>query len=99
MAGLRFLLDTNILSEPLAKEPNANVMAKIKKHSTSLAIASVTWQELLYGMYLLEPGKRRDRIHGYLFDHIRPVLPMFDFDIDAADWQAEQRAHLRQAGK
>lgn len=99
MAGLKFLLDTNILSEPLAKDPNPRVMRMIEAHSASLAIASVTWQEMLYGMYLLVPGKRRDRIQNYLFQHVRPALPIIDFDVDAADWQAEQRAKLRQAGK
>ena len=96
---LKFLLDTNILSEPLAKDPNPRVMRMIEAHSASLAIASVTWQEMLYGMYLLVPGKRRDRIQNYLFQHVRPALPIIDFDVDAADWQAEQRAKLRQAGK
>jgi hypothetical protein len=37
MAGLKFLLDTNILSEPLAAEPNAGVMRNIEAHSASLA--------------------------------------------------------------
>jgi tRNA(fMet)-specific endonuclease VapC len=59
----------------------------------------VTWQELLYGMYLLAPGKRRERIRTYLYQHIRPVLPIIAFDSDAAGWQAEQRARLRQTGK
>ena len=99
MAGLKFLLDTNILSEPLASEPNINVMARIEAHSKTLAISSITWQELLYGMLLLAPGKRRERIHGYLFQHVLPVLPVIAFDGEAAAWQAEQRARLRRAGK
>jgi len=84
MAGLKFLLDTNILSEPLAAEPNTDVMRNFEFHSTSLAIASVTWQELLYGMHLLAPGKRQERIRDYLFQRIRPVLPILGFDSDAA---------------
>ena len=99
MAGLRYLLDTNILSEPLAAKPNAHVMARIEAHSSSLAISSITWQELLYGMLLLAPGRRREQIHSYLFQHIQPVLPILPFDSDAATWQARQRARLRQAGK
>jgi tRNA(fMet)-specific endonuclease VapC len=99
MAGLRFLLDTNILSEPLAGEPNTHVMARIEAHSRSLAISSITWQELLYGMLLLAPGRRRQQIHAYLFQHVHPVLPVLAFDSDAATWQANQRARLRQVGK
>lgn len=99
MAGIRYLLDTNILSEPVAARPNPLVMEKIKANSVSLALASVTWQEMLYGMYLLPPDKRRDRIEYYLFHRILPVLPIIAFDESAARWQAEQRARLRQMGK
>ena len=99
MAGIRYLLDTNILSEPVAARPNPLVMENIKANSASLALASVTWQEMLYGMYLLPAGKRRDRIEDYLFRRILPVLPIIAFDESAARWQAEQRARLRQIGK
>jgi tRNA(fMet)-specific endonuclease VapC len=74
-------------------------MEKIKANSASLALASVTWQEMLYGMYLLPAGKRRDRIEDYLSRRIRPALPIIAFDETAAQWQAEQRARLRQIGK
>ena len=99
MAGMRYLLDTNILSEPVSARPNPSVMEKIKTNGASLALASVSWQEMLYGMYLLPAGKRRDRIEDYLFRRILPVLPIIAFDQSAAQWQAEQRARLRQVGK
>lgn len=92
MAGMRYLLDTNILSEPVAARPNPSVMEKVKTNGASLALASVSWQEMLYGMYLLPAGKRRDRIEDYLFRRILPVLPILAFDERAAQWQAEQRA-------
>ncbi len=56
---MRFLLDTNILSEPVVAQPNPFVLDEIRVHSTSLAIASVTWHEALYGMFLLPPGAHR----------------------------------------
>jgi tRNA(fMet)-specific endonuclease VapC len=59
----------------------------------------VTWHEVLYGMFLLTAGKRRDQIEDYLFRRIRPALPIIGFEERAARWQAEQRARLRQAGK
>lgn len=75
------------------------MLDRIKAHGTSLAISSVTWQEVLYGMFLLPAGKRRDQIEDYLFRRIRPALPIIGFEDRAARWQAEQRASLRQAGK
>ena len=38
MARVRYLLDTNILSEPVVAQPNPLVLGKIKANSTSLAI-------------------------------------------------------------
>ena len=99
MARVRYLLDDNVLSEPVVARPNPFVLDRIKASGTSLAISSVTWQEVLYGMFLLPAGKRRDQIEDYLFRRIRPALPIIGFEERAARWQAEQRASLRQAGK
>lgn len=99
MARVRYLLDTNVLSEPVVARPNPFVLDRIKAKGRSLAIAAITWQEVLYGMLLLPAGKRRDQIEDYLFRRIRPALPIIGFEERAARWQAEQRASLRQAGK
>jgi tRNA(fMet)-specific endonuclease VapC len=99
MARVIYLLDTNIISEPLAAKPNPSVMEKIRAHGTDLAITSVTWQELLYGMLLLPAGHRREQIKDYLIDRVGPSLPILGFDAAAARWQAEQRARLRSMGQ
>ncbi len=99
MARVSYLLDTNILSEPLAARPNSGVMEKIKSHASDLAMTSVTWQELLYGMLLLPAGHRREQIEHYLLHRVSPSLPILSFDAAAARWQAEQRARLRSIGQ
>lgn len=99
MARISYLLDTNILSEPLVARPNPRVLEKLQAHSRALAIAAVTWQELLYGLFLLPSGKRRRQIEDYLFQRIRPTLPIIALDEPAARWQAEQCARLRQSGR
>lgn len=76
MAGVKYLLDTNIVSEPVVARPSSSVLAKIKANSRALAICSVTWQEILYGMFLLPPGRRREQIDDYLFRRIHPSLPI-----------------------
>jgi tRNA(fMet)-specific endonuclease VapC len=98
VAGVRFLVDTNIVSEPVVARPQASVLASVREHSGLRAISVVTWQELLYGMLLLPVGKRRDRIEDYLFRRVRPAIPLIELDERAAQWQAEERARLRQAG-
>lgn len=99
MGWVRYLLDTNILSEPIATRPNPLVIERIEARSMWLAISSVTWQEVLYGVFLLPPGKRRQQIEDYLFRRIRPSLPIIGFGRRAAQWQAEQRARLHQVGR
>lgn len=99
MAGVTYLLDTNILSEPLVKHPNADILEGLRKHSRALALCAITWQELLYGMFRLAPGRRRDQIEDYLFRCIRPTLPILSFDERAAHWQAAERARLGKVGK
>ena len=47
-------------------------------------ISSVTWQEVLYGMFLLPAGKRRHRIEDYLFRRILPALLIVGFEERAA---------------
>lgn len=94
MGGIRFLLDTNTLSEPLTKFPNPEVMAHIQCHSEEIALSVISWQEMLFGMYRLEQGKRRQQIEAYLHHCIRGVLPILPFDQAAAQWQAKQSANL-----
>lgn len=96
---MKYLLDTNILSEPVVARPNPFVLEKIKAHSRLLAISAVTWQEAVYGMLLLPAGRRREQIEDYLFKRVRSALPIIGFDERAAQWQAERRAQLRQQGR
>ena len=94
MGGVRYLLDTNILSEPLVRFPHAGVMSHIQRHSEKIALSVITWQEMLFGMYRLPEGKRRQQIEDYLCRRIRGALPILVFDEAAAKWQAEQSAKL-----
>ena len=94
MGKIKFLLDTNILSEPLTKSPHPSVMAHIERHAEEIALSAISWQEMLFGMYRLTEGKRRQQIAEYLYHCILDVLPMLPFDQAAAAWQAKQSAHL-----
>ncbi len=47
---MKFLLDTNVVSEPLAARPSAGVLAGIKAHAAELAISAISWQEMHFGL-------------------------------------------------
>ena len=96
---LRFLLDTNIVSDPIAKKPNRKVIARLTQHSLSCAIAAPVWHELIYGCQLLADGKRRTAADEYLQNVVKAAFPILPYDEPAALWHGLQRARLEKAGR
>ena len=96
---LRYLLDTNILSEPLRPAPNQAVLDHLREHQAEIAIASVVWHELWYGCYRLPPSAKRTLIEAYLKDVIARTIPILPYDQRAALWHAKERARLTLIGR
>lgn len=96
---IKYLLDTNVISEAVKKVPNQNVMKKLRNHQVELATASFVWHELQYGCKRLPPSQKRSLIESYLSDVVWNTIVVFPYDADAADWHAEQRIQLTAAGK
>ena len=97
MGGLRFLLDTNILSEPTKAEPDPHVCQKIIAAQTSIATASVVVDELFFGINSLSPSKKQTVLESWL-GSVLSELPILPFDSEAAQWHGRERARLRRAG-
>ena len=95
----RYLLATNIISEPFKLEPNLSVVAKLQAASTESVIASVSWHELLYGLYRMPSSRRKQQLETYLFQTIQPHFPIIPYDAAAAEWFSEQRAQLTTSGR
>lgn len=96
---LRFLLDTNVLSEPLKPQPNSAVLSELDLHAEHVATASIVWHELLYGVAALPKGKRRSLGERYLQNVIAANIPVLSYDVPAASWHAHERARLVAAGR
>lgn len=57
------VLDTNVLSELMRPVPSATVVQWIEKQSRlELFTTTITEAEIFYGIELLAPGKRRDKL-------------------------------------
>jgi tRNA(fMet)-specific endonuclease VapC len=97
--SLRYLLDTNILSELLRLRPNSNVMEKLHQHDEEIATATVVLHELLFGCYRLPTSKKRDKIEQYLNGIIQSHIPLLTYDTNAATWHAHERARLVALGQ
>ena len=99
MTALRFLLDTNVVSEPLRPEPAAGIMRRLRDPEGEMAIPSLVWHELRYGCARLPRSRRREAIEHYIEDVVAVSFPVLEYDRDAADWHALERARLEAAGK
>ena len=97
--SLRFLLDANVLSEPLKPNPHPAVLAQIERYRAESATASPAWNELAYGCRLLPKSKRRTTIEQYLWEALAPVLSILPYDARAAEHHAMERARLGLSGK
>lgn len=95
----RFLVDTNVLSEPLKLCPNQAVMELLQRHEEEVAIASVTWHEILFGCYRLPVSRRRQKIEQYLKQVVQPNFPILPYDAESASWHASERARLVRLGQ
>lgn len=96
--SLRFLLDTNTISEPIKSRRNQNVLHRLAVHRSETAIASVVWQELWYGYERMAASQRRVVVGVYLTE-IVAHLPILPYDQTAAMWHARERARLTAIGR
>jgi len=94
-----YLLDTNIVSEPLKPKPHPEVLKRMRSYDGVLCIASIVWHELLFGMTRLAQGAQQRRIQAYLFDVVAPAFPVVDYTGSAASIHATIRAHATASGK
>ena len=97
--SLRFLLDTNVASEPLRPKPKPHILACLKQYQSELAIASVVWHELWFGCCRLPKSAKRTAIEAYLKEVVARTIPVLPYDDRAAEWHALERARLIAAGK
>lgn len=94
MNGIRYLLDTNILSEPLRPRPNSIASSSLRSSSEELATASVAYHEICFGCQRLPNSSKRRAIAAYLQEGVKTKLVILPYDVEAAEWFAIERARL-----
>lgn len=93
-----YLLDTNVISEITKPFPNENVCKKIEEYQNLCAISSTTWSELIFGMNLMQAGKKKDLIFSDLVDDIQARFEIINYDNHCAWIQADIRSRLQEKG-
>lgn len=91
---LKYLLDTNIISEAIRPSPHPNVIQTIIEHQHQIAIGAVVWHELLVGCYRMPLSQRRTTIELYLYNEVKSKLPILPYTQTAAEWFAQERTRL-----
>ena len=94
-----YLLDSNIVSEIIKKEPDFNVIKNIASHNSDCAICTPVWQELLFGLYRLPEGLNKKYLEKFLKDDVHETFKIKNFTEKAADIHASLRAKLEKLGR
>ena len=94
-----YLLDTNILSEITKPNPNKNVVKKVIENKHISTIASVTFEEMLYGAKRLPAGKKQSDLLSFNINFIQANYDIIPFDVHASWVLSDIRQRLESKGK
>jgi tRNA(fMet)-specific endonuclease VapC len=95
---LRYLLDTNVLAEPLAREPDPLLLQRLERHQEQCATAAPVVHEIRYGIELLPPSRRREAYERYLEEVVLPLYRVLPYDQPSAARHARERARQHALG-
>ena len=95
---IRYLLDTNVISEPVKPAPSEAVLSRLRERSGEVALPSVAWHELIYGADRMDEDRRRSYLLEYLTEVVRPSMPILPYDAAAARWHGRARDLLEKEG-
>jgi len=96
---IRFLIDTNVLSEPFKKTPDSQVTQKLRQNQHEIATATIVWHELWFGCQRLPQSHRREQLTDYLKKLESTDLVLLPYDKQASLWHANERTRLTNIGK
>jgi tRNA(fMet)-specific endonuclease VapC len=93
------ILDANILSEPMRRNPYAQVTKRLAENITVVATATVVYHEIKFGCLIMPESRRKQAMESYIRQNVEEILPMFSYCEASAQWHAAERARLRKLGK
>lgn len=98
---MKYLLDTDVVSQYTKLSPNPRVDAWIQRtDDRELYISGITYAELWYGINLLPSSKRRTELESWLEDDL--YMQFFNrvvgFDLDVAKHYGSLMARARKSG-
>ncbi len=95
---MKYLFDSNIISEPSKPEPDKKVLDLIFQNQPFAAVSTVSYFEMKHGILILPEGKRKERLLAFLTQTIEPFYEFIPYDFKAAGINAEILAKLESVG-
>ncbi len=95
---MKYLIDTNVLSEAVKTFPDKSVMRMLEKCQHEIVTAAPVWHELQFGCQRLARSRKREIIASFLTDVVKRTMPILPYDDRAAEWHAGERARLSSKG-
>ena len=95
---MRYLLDTNVLSEAVKTNPDKSVMKNFERNQDEMVTAAPVWHELQFGYQRLPRSRKKEVIASFLNDIVRRIMLILPYDDRAAEWHAIERARLSSRG-
>jgi predicted nucleic acid-binding protein len=95
---MKFLVDVNVISEATKPQPDAGVIAWLRKHEAELVLDPVVLGEIRLGILLLAAGKRRSALEAW-FDQRVGSMVCLPWDADTSMAWAALLAKLRAKGE
>ncbi len=96
---MKYLLDTNVLSESVKTSPKKTVLSLIERYQHEIVTAAPVWHELYFGFERMPVSRKRKILESYLNDVVKSNMIILPYDERAAEWHAKERARLSAAGK
>jgi len=96
------ILDTNIISELMAADPEPNVVEWLNKQETStLFLTTITVAEIYYGLSLLPRGKRKSFLEKQFDRFLQTAFEqrILAFDLSCTAVYGDIMAKRRRAGR
>jgi len=95
---VKYLLDTNIISEPMKLQADARIMNRLALDSIFSCTSATVWHELWHGVKLLNDGMRKSELESYLNLLIDDGFTILPYCQEAAEWLADERVRLKSEG-
>jgi len=99
---LKYMLDTNIISELVKPEPNENVISFIRNcNEMNLYLSVVTIGEIKYGIEKSQNGQKKESLHRWLYEDLlkRFESKIIDIDLETMLTWAKNTQKLHSIGK